>query len=183
MLKQDITDIPNYGRILDASNSFIVDQGFAVFAVVIFALVIFGMMILMFMMLRQMGKESKQQDEILSIMKATIAKQAQSDQRIGDNTAATTKQTESINTMNRKLEELEKAIREMLQRVNEGQANFETFKRLNEKLSQDMVLALECLEKLVQQQETPVIPPETPKEETPKLAVPPSRADEQEKTE
>lgn len=112
-------DIPNYGTILEATNSFIVDWGVAVFAMVIFAIVIFGMMALMFMMLRQMGKESKQQNDILEIMKATIAKQAESDQRIGDNTAATTKQTESINTMNDKFEGLERAVLNAIQKMSE----------------------------------------------------------------
>ena len=126
--------------------------------------------------------ESRQQDDILKIMQAAIFNQAQSDQRIGDNTAATTKQSESINTMKDEFQELANAIREMLRRVNEGQANFEEFQRLNKKLAQDMELVLEHVKSL-STQETPVIPPETPKEETPKLAVPSTRTDEQEKTE
>ena len=61
--------IPNPNKLMDASNSLIVDQGIAIFAVVVFAIVIFGMMAQMFMMLRQsgrmltqMGKESTQND-------------------------------------------------------------------------------------------------------------------------
>lgn len=59
-------DIPDYGMVLDASNNFIIDQGIAALAMIIIAIIAFGMLILMFMMLRQMGKESKQQDKLIT---------------------------------------------------------------------------------------------------------------------
>lgn len=68
-------------------------------------------------MLDNQAKESRQQDDIIAIMKSTITKQAESEQRIGDNTAATTKQTESINTMQTKFDSLEKAIHEAINKM------------------------------------------------------------------
>lgn len=67
-------DIPDAGNILQASNSFIIDQGVTMFVVVVFAAVIFGMLIIMFMMLRQMGRESKQQDRQIMQHGLTIGK-------------------------------------------------------------------------------------------------------------
>ena len=65
-------DIP-INDMMIASNNLIVDQGVAVFAVIVFAMVIFGLMGLMFIMqrqtgamLRQMGKESAQQDKLIT---------------------------------------------------------------------------------------------------------------------
>jgi len=213
MLKQDITDIPNYGRVLDASNSFIVDQGIAIFAVVVFAIVIFGMMGLMFMaqrqagaMLRQMGKESNQQDKLITQNDLNrVAAQRNTDELIDvkqllarlidmqtegnsnnnvviqESIASIDKNTESVDTMNGKLEELEKTIGEMVVKINAGVSLDADSLAL---MKQFIDRAKQLEETLIRAtQETPVIPPETPKEETPKLAVPPTRADKQEKTE
>ena len=65
--------IPDPESIIDASNSLIVDQGVTVFALVVFTMVVFGVMASNFMqqrqnsaMLKQMGKESSQQDKLIT---------------------------------------------------------------------------------------------------------------------
>ncbi|KKK47837.1 hypothetical protein LCGC14_3151170 [marine sediment metagenome] len=175
--------IPDPNKLMDASNSLIVDQGIAIFAVVVFAIVIFGMMGQMFMMLRQsgrmltqMGKESTQNDldraaaqrntdeliDVKEVLNKLVDLQTTGNNNkhsvIKDGIKSVEENTESVQTMNGKLEDLEKAVREMLQKVNEGQRNFETFQKLTEKLGKDMELVLERLDELAKEQDAPTEP-------------------------
>lgn len=114
-------------------------------------------------MIDNQASESRQQDDILNIMKATIAKQAESDQRIGDNTAATTKQTESINTMQNKFNSLEKAIHEAIRKMENLPAKTELAPETRAALVDDITNGLkstmqECLTAAIKStQETPAI--------------------------
>ncbi len=169
--------IPDPNKLMDASNSLIVDQGIAIFAVVVFAIVIFGMMGQMFMMLRQsgrmltqMGKESTQNDldraaalrntdELIDV-KQLLARLIDM-QTEGNNNKTTAIQTgiknikdntESVDTMNGKLEDLEKAVTAMIETINtrdlEIAAKVET-------LSANMITVLERLDELTKEAEAP----------------------------
>lgn len=172
--------IPDPNKLMDASNSLIVDQGIAIFAVVVFAIVIFGMMGLMFMMqrqtgamLRQMGKESSQQDKLITQNDLNrVAAQRNTDELIDvkdllsrlidmqtdsnndkqtvikDGIKSIEDNTESVGTMNGKLEDLEKAVKDMDARTLSMETEVKT-------LSANMVMVLERLNELKVEAETP----------------------------
>jgi len=176
--------IPDPDKLMDASNSLIVDQGIAIFAVVVFAIVIFGMMGLMFMMqrqtgamLRQMGKESSQQDKLITqndlnrvaaqrntdeiidvkkLLAKLIEVQMQGDDKknatIESGIESIDKTTESVNTMNGKLEDLAKAVNDMIQTTNDRY--LEIVAKV-ETLSDNMDTVLERLDELAKDAETP----------------------------
>jgi len=165
--------IPDPDKLMDASNSLIVDQGIAIFAVVVFAIVIFGMMAVILMgqrqagaMLKQMGRESNQQDKLITQNDLNrVAAQRNTDELVdvkqllaklidmqteGNNDKQTAIQTgiktiedntESVDTMNGKLEDLEKAVNTMAAKV--------------EILSTKMATVLERLDELAKESETP----------------------------
>jgi len=210
---QDIPDV------LDASNSFIIDQGVAVFAMVIFSIVIFGMMGLMFMMqrqtgkmLKQMGQESNQQDKLITQndlnrvaaqrnsedvidIKTLLGKLievqeqglAQKNETIETGIASIDKLDGSVNTMQITVDNLEKAIREMIAKMqaSEGrtleiseQSKLEIVKAVTDSFEP---IVKQCLQDAIRStQETPTVLHPIPKPDKPDLIVPDTRDDKEE---